>query len=347
MRVINRTLAILALPALVLAQTNALLDGLERFHRGDYAGAETEFREILKSGENRTAQTFLALVEAGTGRCEEAMPELEKGFSAGGDPDVKRLAGLALAQCQIHASRTDDAFRTIEHLKTLYPGDADVTYQAARFYMDAWNRTVREMFENNPASFRVNQLSAEVFETQSKYDAAIGEYRKALAKSPKTIGLHFRLGRAILMQSHEPAALNEAQGEFEAELALNPRDAAAEYEIAQVLLAQQKSDDALRHLQRAADLAPDFPEALIALAKCRAEHGQNAAAIPLLERAVTLTPQSEAAHLALMLAYRNAGKMQDAQAQKEIVDKLTKPPEGEFTEFLKKLGEQKPGEQKP
>jgi hypothetical protein len=34
--------------------------------------------------------------------------------------------------------------------------------------------------------------------------------------------------------------------------------------------------------------------------------------------------------------------MQDAQAQKEIVDRLMKPPEGEFTEFLKKLGEDRP-----
>jgi len=342
MRAIKRSLVPLALSALAMAQPSDLLHGLQRFQRGDYAGAEVQFRDVLKKGDDATARTFLALVEAGTGRCREALPDLDKGFSDSRGADTQRLAGLALAQCQIRESRTEDAFRTLERLKTLYPDDADVLYQTARFYMGAWNQTVREMFQKNPASFRVNQLSAEVFETESKYDAAIDEYRKALAKSPQTIGLHFRLGRAILMQSHEAAALREALPEFEAELRLNPRDAAAEYEIAQVLLAEQKPDDALPHLQRAADLAPDFPEALIALAKCRAEHGQNAAAIPLLEHAVELTPRSQAAHLALMLAYRNAGRAQDAQAQKEIVDKLMKPPEGEFSEFLKKLGERNP-----
>jgi tetratricopeptide (TPR) repeat protein len=332
---------ILAGTGAAAAQSTSLLEGLRQFRQGDYTGAELSFQNVLKNGENPTAQTFLALIQSGTGRCGAAIPALTKSFSSD-RTELQRLSGLALAQCQIHASKTDAAFRTIERLQSLYPNDADVLYQSAKFYMTAWNQTMRELFERNPASFRVNQLSAEVFETQSKFDAAIEEYRKALAKSPKTVGLHFRLGRAILMQSHEPAALTGAQAEFEAELALNPRDAAAEYEIAQVLLARQKPDEALPRLERAAELAPDFPEALIALAKCRAEHGENAAAVPLLERAVKLTPGSAPAHLALMMAYRNAGRMQDAQAQKEIVDRLMKPPEGEFTEFLKKLGEDRP-----
>jgi hypothetical protein len=44
-----------------------------------------------------------------------------------------------------------------------------------------------------------------------------------------------------------------------------------------------------------------------------------------------------------MIAYRNAGRMADARREKAELDKLQRPPEGEFTEFLKKLGEQPPG----
>jgi hypothetical protein len=40
-----------------------------------------------------------------------------------------------------------------------------------------------------------------------------------------------------------------------------------------------------------------------------------------------------------MIAYRNAGRMDDAQKQKTELDKLQRPPDGEFTEFLRKLGE--------
>jgi hypothetical protein len=45
-----------------------------------------------------------------------------------------------------------------------------------------------------------------------------------------------------------------------------------------------------------------------------------------------------------MLAYRNSGDAENAKREKAILDELQKPPEGEFTEFLKKLGE-KPAKQ--
>jgi hypothetical protein len=43
-----------------------------------------------------------------------------------------------------------------------------------------------------------------------------------------------------------------------------------------------------------------------------------------------------------MMAYRNAGRTADAQREKAELDKLQKSPEGEFTDFLKRLGEKPP-----
>jgi Flp pilus assembly protein TadD len=78
---------------------------------------------------------------------------------------------------------------------------------------------------------------------------------------------------------------------------------------------------------------------MIALGKLRLEARRNDEAIALLTKAVKLQPRSEAAHYSLMMAYRNSGRMDDARRQKAELDKLQRPPEGEFTEFLKKLGE--------
>ena len=39
------------------------------------------------------------------------------------------------------------------------------------------------MFQKTPASFRVNQLSAEIFEIQGKYSEAVAEFRKAIEKN--------------------------------------------------------------------------------------------------------------------------------------------------------------------
>ena len=71
-----------------------------------------------------------------------------------------------------------------------------------------------------------------------------------------------------------------------------------------------------------------------------AEIAPNRAA--LLNRADKLQPQSEPAHYSLMMAYRNSGDLEAAKREKTILDQLQKPSEGEFSDFLKKLGEKPP-----
>ena len=62
----------------------------------------------------------------------------------------------------------------------------------------------------------------------------------------------------------------------------------------------------------------------------------------LLSRAAALQPNNEAAHYGLLTAYRDSGQMDRAKEEKAILDRLQKPPEGEFSDFLKKLGEKQP-----
>jgi tetratricopeptide (TPR) repeat protein len=321
--------------ALLCAQGNPAADGIAAFHRGDYKAA----RAILQRAPNNPqARLFLALTRAATGECEGAVPDLAKAFSSGSE---RRLAGIALAQCHIAAKRFIEAGPIIAQLEKDFPNDADVLYVSANYHMKAWNDAIYRMYQKAPASYRVDQLSAEVFETQGKYAEAVAEYRKAIEKNPKAVDLHYRLGRALLLQSHDPSNLEQARKEFEAELSLNPSDAVAEYQVAQVLTAEQKKPEAAAHFERAAELRPDFPEALIAVAKLRSDAKRYADAIALLERAVKLQPRNETAHYNLMLAYRNAGKPADAQREKAEIEKLQKPPDGEFTDFLKRLGDKK------
>jgi tetratricopeptide (TPR) repeat protein len=319
----------------LFAQTNPVTDGIAAFHRGDYQAARVN---LQRAPADPRARLFLALTRAATGECDAAIPELAKGFSSG---DNRRLAGLALAQCHIAAKRFAEAGAIVAQLEKQFPADPDVLYVSADYHMKAWNDAIYRMYQKAPSSYRVDQLSAEVFETQGKYTEAIAEYRKAIEKNPKAINLHYRLGRALLQQSHDPAVLEQARKEFEAELSLNPSDAVAEYQVAQILVAEQQKPQAAPHFERAAELRPDFPEAIIAVAKLRLDAKRYADAIALLDRAVKLQPRNETAHYNLMLAYRSAGRTADAAREKIELDKLQKPPEGEFTDFLKRLGDKK------
>jgi tetratricopeptide (TPR) repeat protein len=347
-RIGNRPLAAAALVgalSVLCAQQPAdtLHQGIAAFHKGDYKSARELLQKVLDAspGDSR-ARVFVALSQAAGGSCADAVTELRQQFSNNPDGELRRLAGLALVQCHTAQNRMTELYPVLLELQARFPSDADVLYQAARVHMKAWNDAVLEMYRRAPASYRVNQLSGEIFETQGRYTEAAAEYRKAIAKNPAAVNLHYRLGRALLLESHQPDALREARKQFEAELAINPEDAVCEYQIGQILLAEQKPGEAAIRFERAVRLSPEFPEALVALARIRMSAKRNDEAIQLLERAVKLQPQMEAAHYSLMLAYRNAGRSEDAQREKEEVDRLRRPPEGEFTEFLKKLGETTP-----
>jgi tetratricopeptide (TPR) repeat protein len=323
---------------LLTAQTTT--EGVSMFQQGRYADARRTLEKNVEANpKDETARTVLALSQAATGGCPLATPELGRQFSENADSTLRRLAGLALAQCHLAANHLPELWPLLDRLQRSFPDDADLLYLTAKFHMKVWNDTVAAMYQKTPASIRVNQLSGEIFEIQGSYKEAAAQYSKAIEKNPAALNLHFRLGRALLLQSHDPANLDAALKEFEAELALNPYDAVAEYQIGQVLTAQQKLPEATGRYAKAVEFNPDFAEALIALAKSKAQARDYSQAIALLERAVKLQPQSETAHYNLMLAYRNAGRLEDAQRVKARLDELTKPAEGEFTDFLRKLGE--------
>ncbi len=331
--------------ATALLAQDPVARGIEEFHQGHYESAKTTLEQALKQKPGDAhARTFLALARAATGGCDAATNELSDVFAQSKDTDLRRLAGLALAQCHLARNRCDAALPVVLELQKQFPADADVLYEAARLHMKAWNDVVFQMFRKTPASYRVNQVSAEIFEVQGRYPEAVAEYRKAIEKNSAALNLHFRLGRALLMQSHSPETLTEARKEFEVELELNPGDAVAEYEIGQILLADNRPQDAAPRFEHALATSPDFGEALLAVAKMRADAKRYDEAIRLLERAVRLQPENEAVHYNLMLAYRNAGRGADALREKAEIDKLQRPPAGEFTEFLKKLGEKAPNQ---
>lgn len=344
-RVMSRLLCCAAIAGILHAENAevALAKGVDEFHKGAYQSALATLKHVLElSPADARAITFLALTRAALGNCSDSVNELIVQSKRMTDPGIRRLAGLASIQCLLAHNDFREIYPILSELLNDFPNDPDVLYEAAKFYNKAWNATVYEIFQRAPASYRVNQLSAEILENQGKYPESAAEYRKAIDKNPKALNLHFHLGRAILLASHSPEGFEEARKEFEAEIALNPSDAAAEYQIGQILIAEQKVSEAGPHLEKAVSLSTRFPEALVALGKVRQASKDYDEAIKLLQHAIQIAPSMEAAHYTLMMVYRDAGKEKEAKREKAEIDKLQKPAEGEFSDFLKKLGEKAP-----
>lgn len=319
------------LVASLLWAASAREDGIAAFEAGRYSVALAKLKKAAKDSHDTRARLFLALTQAAMGDCRTALPNL---ITNG------RLAGLAAAKCYAAIGDEAKAFATLDDLRKRFPNDADVLYLRAKLHMKAFNEATLAMFQGAPASYRVHELSAEVLEVENRYSEAAAEYRKAIELNTTAPELHYRLGRAILLESHNSDALERAAAEFQAELKLSPEDAACEFQLGQIAQVQGKSSEAKPYFERAVALSPGFVQALIALAKL--EPGKKA--IPLLQKAVELQPSNEGAHYALLTAYRNAGEMDKAAAEKAILDRLQRPADGEFSDFLKKLGE-KPAKQ--
>jgi tetratricopeptide (TPR) repeat protein len=306
-------------------------EGIAAFEAGRYSIALTKLTDAAKDPRDERARLFLALTEAALGDCKKALPEL---------PATDRLSGLAAAKCYAAIGDEGKAFTTLQALTKRFPKDADVLYLRAKLHMKAFNDATLAMFQGAPASYRVHELSGEVLEVENRYGEAAAEYLKAIELNAAAPELHYRLGRAILLESHNPDALEHAASEFRAELKLSPEDAACEFQLGQIAQVKGDADEARPHFERAVALSPGFVQALIALAKLSPPEK----AVRLLNKAVTLAPSNESAHYALLTAYRNSGEMEKAASEKAILDRLQKPADGEFSDFLKKLGE-KPAKQ--
>ena len=311
-------------------------EGIATFKEGRYSLALAK----LKGAKDPTGAAFLALAQAATGDCKAALPSMAALRLQ--DPVVGRFIGLAQVKCYSAMGDNARAFALSDQLQKQYPNDADVLYTAAKLHMKAFNDATFAMFQRTPASYRVHELSAEIFETQNRYAEAIPEYRKATELNPNAPDLHFRLGRAILLQSHDAKALDEAATEFQSELKLSPEDSACEFQLGQIAFIRNNQAESKIHFERALALSPTFVQAQISLAKVYLQERNYGEAIRLLTQATQAQPANESAHYTLLTAYRNAGQMDKAKEEKAVLDRLQKTPEGEFSNFLKKLGEKQP-----
>jgi tetratricopeptide (TPR) repeat protein len=341
-----------ALPNLLLGQDSAALLKQHRekaeqaLRAGDRPAAEREFRAmlaldphdsqtltglgVLLYGEGKAeeaaaslhqalaidptaerAELFLGLSEADRDDCAKARPILSKYFDSEPAGNLQRLTGLAFLSCAWGETDPLAAVQVAARLNKQYPGDADVLYESAELYTRLWNQSAGELLAKHPESFRVHQLAAEVYEAQNNYDQAIREYRLALAANPQLPQMHFRIGQLYLRQGAADAD-DKAMQEFLEEKAVHPDSAVSDLAMAEIERHGHKLDQAKLHYQEAARLDPQLVEARVGLAQILLAQHQTEVAVSELQSVLAEHPDNAQAHYAMMLAYREQGKMAEA-----------------------------------
>lgn len=205
----------------------------------------------------------------------------------------------------------------------------------------------------DPNKQKLNYLnSGEQYLKRGEYQAAVIQFRNAIALDPKFAAAHYQLAQTYLGLNNRDAALAELQqtvtldpGNSEAQLELaplllahhayeqsqaalskvlknDPNNAKAHAELGEKYAATRDTEHAILELQKAIDLDPTRIEYYSSLAALRVSLGEGAAAEATYEDAIKRNPTSLEARLGFGEFYFAEGKFAEAEQQMLVASQL-------------------------
>lgn len=297
-------------PNLAAAHVNL---GAVYLDKKDYGNAVPPLRRALELNPDLPgAHGMLGAALLAQGFTKEAIPHLRAAQS-------EDLLGIAL----LEAGRERDAVDKLEAALLKRPDDPDLLYYLSRAHERLSKRVFDKLMENSPDSARARQLLGEAHAAAGNQNAALNDFRAALALRPDLRTLHFALGELYLGSGDYEAA----EREFREEARLAPGSAPTAYKLGLVLLNRGQLREAISELKRSNSLQPEMPETLLELGKATATAGDPGAAEKFLQQVLMLAPTSglmETAHFQLAQIYRQLGRPADADREMKLFQEMRK-----------------------
>jgi Tfp pilus assembly protein PilF len=292
--------------------------GVLLFFRGDYKSAIPQLRAALtlQPGLSKT-QALLGLAEEHTFDLVDGRKDLEASFPAIQDGKFKIEVGLDLVSLYTGASDLDQAAGVVAQLNKVSPDDPEVLYAAYRVYGDLSGASMLRLSVVAPDSAQMHQVLAHEELREGNTNAAVAQFRKAIAIDSRLPGVHFELAE-LLNTSQDPVVKKEAEKEYRAALAIDPGDEVALLKLADIAVQRGDVQEAYQEYSQAVAMRPADSDAKLGLAKVLIEMNQPDKAQKLLEQTVQLDPTNATAHYRLATFYRKEGRMDDAKRQLEL-----------------------------
>jgi len=195
----------------------------------------------------------------------------------------------------------------------------------------------RKALALDPDLVEAHVLLANVLQEQFHWAEAEAEYRRALQLSPNDADAHAGFAFWLLSQGRTDEAMTWEQRGRE----LDPLSVSGA-NIAWILFQSHRFDQAIHELHSALAVDPNETTALSYLGFALVANNQPADAIPVLERAISISNGSPAATGVLIRAYAHAGRRGDALRLLAELQKRKKAgyvPAGAFVNAYLGLGE--------
>ena len=288
-----------------------------------YAEAAKWFTESLKiKPQLWDAKAFLGLSDMMLGLTTDGDPLLIDAFPHITNQNLKIQVGVSLVRFHMSAHSLNRVVGVVHELEQSAQADPEVLYLSYRAYSALAAESLDSLYKRWPDSARVHQVFAQAAVTQDDFPGAIKQYKLAIEADPKLPGIHYELGRTILTNSQDSAALSSAEQEFKTELTTNPWDADSEYELGEAYRLETKLEPAEEHYRRSIQIDPNLGAAQTALGDLLVSKGKPEEALPYLEAGVRLDADDETAHYKLSRAYAAMGRQEDAKREMGLFLKL-------------------------
>lgn len=323
-------------PANLEAQANL---GVLLYFRGDYPDANLALRHALQIHPDiPKLQALLGMSEERSGEPQAATRDLAASFPQLHDQKIQLEAGMSLVHLYQANGDLAHAAETLRQLQKLQPENPQLIYIAYRLYSDLAGESMLRLSLVAPHSAQMHAVIAHEDEMQNLNQAAIAEYRKALAINPKLPGADFELAQ-LLRTANDVKQQAEAASIFHAALKANPYDEPSLVALGDMALKQGNFQQSKSYFDRALKINPNDSEANFGLAKTFIGMNQSKQALPVLEKAVQLDPTNASAHFRLATLYRQQGREQDARKQLAIFQRL-KQLKDKLSAIYKKMHQQ-------
>jgi TolB-like protein len=165
----------------------------------------------------------------------------------------------------------------------------------------------RKALELDPGLVEAHVLLANVLQEEWHWTEAEAEYRRALELGPNDADALARFALWLVCQGRA----DEAVASIQRARALDPVGISGD-RVAWILFQAHRYEDAIRESRSALAVQPDDAINLMFLGFALIANNQPADAIPVLEKAVSLSKGSPAARGILVRAYAHAGRRSDA-----------------------------------
>ena len=172
----------------------------------------------------------------------------------------------------------------------------------------------RKALELDPKSSEAHAVLADLLQKQWQWAAAEAEYRRAIESNPNNAAAYDGLAQWMACQGRTDEALAWAQHGRE----IDPLEVSGA-EIGWILFLAHRYDDAIREIRATLAVKPNEPFALWYLGFVLVADGKPQQAVPVLEKALSMSNRSAGVMGVLVNAYSHAGRR---AAALRLVDEL-------------------------